>query len=70
MNISMKEYEREYKEPWKKLGLTEEQYRRPMYELTEEHRKVIFDILNVEYGLALKPQDFGIALKNKDKTFK
>ena len=46
--------------PWKQIGLTVEQWTKPMSELTEEHRKVIFDVYNVQYNLALKPFDFNI----------
>lgn len=49
--------------PWKRVGLTVEQWVKPMSELTKEHRKVIFDVYNVQYNLTLNPFDFGI----KDK---
>jgi hypothetical protein len=49
--------------PWKRLGLTVEQWTKPMSELSAEHRKVIFDVYNVQYNLTLKPQDFGLQSK-------
>jgi hypothetical protein len=49
--------------PWKRLGLTVEQWTKPMSELSAEHRKVIFDVYNVQYNLTLKPQDFGFKSK-------
>lgn len=60
MTISMKDYEDWYKQPWKEFGLTEKQWTEPMWKLPEEHRKVIFDILNSQYKLDLKPESFGI----------
>lgn len=65
MTISMKEYEDWYKQPWKEFGLTEQQWREPMWKLPEEHRKVIFDILNTQYKLTLTPESFGIFAERK-----
>jgi hypothetical protein len=60
MNISMEQYEDWFKQPWKEFGLTEEQWREPMWKLAEEHRKVIFDIFNSKYKLTFTPETFGI----------
>lgn len=60
MTIIDKEYEEWFKEPWKKLGLTEEQWTRPLHELTPEHRKIIFDVYNTKYKLTLTPDLFNI----------
>lgn len=47
-------------EPWKEVGLTQEQWTRPLSELSEEHRKVIFDVYNTKFNVSLKPQDFNL----------
>lgn len=60
MNISMEEYEDWFKEPWKEVGLTAEQWSRPLHELTPEHRKVIFDVYNAKYKLTLTPDLFNL----------
>lgn len=70
MTIQMKEYENEYKQPWKQYGLTEEQWRRPMAELPEDHRKLIFDILNSKWGLSFTPETFNIKSQPKQKSSK
>lgn len=62
-SIDFKKLEDWEMKPWKRLGLTVEQWTRPMSELTAEHRKVIFDVYNVQYKLTLAPQDFGIKAK-------
>ena len=59
-SIDFKKLEDWEMKPWKRIGLTVEQWTKPMSELTEEHRKVIFDVYNVQYNLALKPFDFNI----------
>lgn len=68
MMISMDEYEEWFKEPWKELGLTEEQWKRPLSELPEDHRKTIFNIYNVKFGLSLSPASFNIDSNRHSKT--
>lgn len=62
-SIDFKKLEDWEMKPWKRLGLTVEQWTKPMSELTAEHRKVIFDVYNVQYKLTLAPQDFGFQNK-------
>lgn len=47
-------------QPWKRVGLTMEQWVRPLSELQPEHRKIIFDVYNAKYKLNLSPNDFGL----------
>lgn len=65
MASSMKEYEDWHAQPWKEFGLTEKQWLEPMWKLPEEHRKIIFDILNTQYKLNLTPEAFGIYAQKK-----
>jgi hypothetical protein len=47
-------------QPWKSVGLTMEQWVRPLSELPAEHRKIIFDVYNSKYKLNFSPNDFGL----------
>lgn len=58
--IKCDKLEKEFMEPWKEIGLTEEQWRKPMHELSPEHRKVIFDVYNTKFKLNLSPELFNI----------
>lgn len=49
--------------PWKRVGLTQEQWSKPMSELSEEHRKLIFEVFNAEFKVNFTPEFFGITKK-------
>jgi len=61
--MKISENEAEYGEPWERLGLTYEQWKAPMSDLTPEHRKIIFDVYNSRYKLNFDPSDFNIPKK-------
>lgn len=51
-------------EPWMELGLSEEEYKKPLAELPPEKRLCTFQILNGLYGMYWQPKDFNIQDKS------